>query len=138
MEVVEPIWPDFDEGRRFAQLRAALDQFTSNGLISISEEPYQKSKTTFLARVDPIADEVWDIRVQDPKPGIRCLGCFSAMDEFVALTWNFRENLDGPRGPKWAAEINRCKASWRSLFPSYAPHNGSNLNAYVSDKFYAV
>jgi len=136
--VVHPPWGDTPEGLRLSRLRAYLDVFTVGRLISIAEDPYSKPKSTYLARVDPTSDEVWDVRIIDPHPGIRSLGAFAGTDIFIALTYNDRMNLGGPRSREWAAEIDRCKAKWRQLFPTYPPHMGADLHDYLSGNFYAV
>jgi len=137
-EVVHPPWENMREGLKLSQLRAYLDIFTMGRLISVAEDPYNKPTSTYLARVDPTSDEVWDIRVIDPRPGIRALGAFAGTDIFVALTWNDRPNLGGRGSPEWAAEIDRCKAKWRQLFPTYRPHKGASLHDYLSGNFHAV
>jgi hypothetical protein len=94
-QIVLPPWDASPKGLRFSQLRAQLDTFTAGGLISVAQEPFTKPKATYMARVDPAADEVWDIRSVDPRPAIRVLGCFAETDLFVALTWEYRKNLGG-------------------------------------------
>lgn len=129
-DIAQPPWPETWEGERHAEVRAYLDAFTEGRLISIAEEPYDKHRTAFLARVDPPTDEVWDIRCIDPEPGMRVLGCFAETDIFVALIGNYRENLTDARD--WRDEIELTKAEWRKLFPTYRPHSGANLHDYVS------
>ncbi len=129
---------DTDEGKRFGRLRGDLDRFTEGAIISIANSPYKKNKKAYLARLDPPTDEVWYIRSVDPKPAIRVFGQFAMTDVFVALTWAWRIDLKGPESKEWRNEIQRCKAEWRKLFPSYNPHKGANLNDYVSDNFFAV
>jgi len=88
-----------------------------------------------LARVDPVDSEIWDIRSIVPRPGIRALGGFIRKDTFVALTWQFRENL--ATSDDWSAEIGRCRDAWRDLFGSKTPFSGASLDEYLSS-FYAV
>jgi hypothetical protein len=135
-EVAIPPWPDTWEGRRCARLRALLDEFTDGGFITVAEDPHDKNATAVLARVDPVECEIFDFRCLDPRPGIRAFGSFAETDVFVALTWEYRENLDG--GDKWAAEIGRCKAEWRRLFCALPPFSGANLNEYISYNVRAV
>jgi hypothetical protein len=82
-----------------------------------------------LARVDPVEKEFWSIRVTDPAetPGIRSLGGFSGFDEFVALRWEYRENID-----VFDEEVTATIEAWRDLFKSEPPHSGSNLDEYLS------
>jgi hypothetical protein len=123
---------------QMAMLRANLDMFTQGKIISIAEDPYQKPKSTYMARVDPPEDEVWDIRSRDPKPGIRVLGCFAETDTFIALVWGTRKSLGGPRSREWRNLVESCKAEWRKLFHPYQPHTGSTISDYVSRNFLPV
>jgi hypothetical protein len=97
--------------------------------ISVSENPDRKPPDTMLARVHPIAAEFWSIRVTDPEqtPGIRSLGAFSDFDEFIALRWEYRENIE-----IFDDEVTRTINVWRDLFKSEQPHSGSNLDEYLS------
>jgi hypothetical protein len=114
------------EGKAHASLRALLDAFSEGAEMSVAEQPFEKPSDTILARVHPVRDEVWDVRCFDPYPGIRVLGRFSECDHFVALTWNYRENMD------WPAEIARCKAAWRNIFGDLPPHLGRRIDEYLS------
>jgi len=137
MEIVNgPPWPDNPDGRRFARLRGLFDAFTEGDFITIGEDPFGKDACAILARVDPVAYEVWDFRCLDPNPGIRAFGCFAETDTFVALTWNFRENLASSE--EWNAEVRQCKDEWRKLVANLLPHAGESLNEYVSYNFRAV
>jgi hypothetical protein len=137
-QVVMPPWETNVDGLRFSMLRAHLDVFTSGGLISIASDPYSKPKATYMARIDPPADEVWDIRSIDPRPAIRVLGCFAETDLFVALTWEYRMNLGGPDSKEWRDFREKCKAKWRGLFPAYQPFTGETANEYVSENAHVV
>lgn len=126
------------EANRLGRLRADLDMFTEGKIISVAEDPYKKPKSTYMARVDPPRDEVWDIRSRDPKPGVRVLGCFCETDTFIALVWDYRALLNGPGSREWRDLIVKCKAEWRKLFHPYQPHSGSKISDYVSKNFLAV
>ena len=131
-------WEDTDTEYRFGQLLQTLNNFTEGRRISVAEDPYDKHKKTFLARLDPIQDEAWQIRSIAPKPAIRVFGHFAFKDTFVALTWRHRSDLDGPRSKSWRDEIQRCKAEWRKLFHPYQPHRGESLHDYLSEPFFVV
>ena len=92
-DVIHPPWAPNRNGYRQSQFRAFLDAFVAGDWISVAENPRKKPSNAFLARVEPAADEIWDIRCIDPKPGIRCFGAFAERDTFVALTWCYREDL---------------------------------------------
>jgi hypothetical protein len=136
--VVRPPWTNTAEGLRFSELRAHLDMFTVGTLISIANDPFRKPKATYMARVDPSSDEVWDIRSIDPSPAIRVLGCFGETDTFVALVWDYRINLSGPRSKEWRDFREACKAEWRKLFGPYPPFSGGDAYDYISRNIYVV
>lgn len=131
-------WNNDHDAKRFALLRANLDSFTQGQMITIANEPYRKPISTYMARTDPVSDELWDIRSRDPKPGVRVLGCFTEADVFVGLTWSFREPLGGPSSREWRDFIIRAKTNWTQLFGPYQPLKGSEISDYVSSNFYAV
>jgi hypothetical protein len=137
MEIVDgPPWPNSRDGRRYARLRGLFDAFTGGDFITVAADPFRKDACAILARVHPIAHEIWDFRCLDPAPGIRSLGCFAEQDAFVALTWNFRENLQAAAA--WNAEIRLCKNEWQGLFGPLPPHAGKSLDEYVSYNFRSV
>lgn len=119
------------EALRHSKLRGSLDAFTEGQLISVAEDPLNKPGDTTLARVDPVDDEIWDIRTFEPRPGIRCLGAFCGKDFFIALTWNYRENFD------WPDEIQLCKSEWQRLFSPIPRFKGASLDEYLSN-YYTV
>ena len=131
--MVEGPWSDDKAARRGGRLRADLEMFVDGSVVSIADDPYKKPKAAYMARVDPPRDEVFDIRSRDPKPGVRVLGCFADKDIFVALAWDFRENLGGPASREWRDFIERSKAEWRKLFNPYPPHKGATLHDYASN-----
>lgn len=139
-ELCDQLQPPFSgrwSSSRLAALRASLDHFSSGGLISISLEPYAKSKDTFLAPLDPRSDEVWDIRSIAPRPGIRALGCFAGFNAFVIIEAYARTELDGPGGPLWDAALKHCKSNWRKLALVYPAHRGDHPSEYISNFFVA-
>jgi hypothetical protein len=89
-----------------------------------------------LARVHPVQAEVWDFRCLDPIPGIRVFGCFAETDAFVALTWDYRENIED--ASYWEEQVSRCREEWQKLFGGLAPHHAQELDEYVSYNFRAV
>ena len=135
---LEGPWKTAAEERRCGQLRGDLDAFVEGRRISVANHPYEKDRTAYIARVDPVAAEIWDIRSIDPSPSIRVLGCFAERDLFVALVWSHRYHLDGPGGPLWEAFIKRAQLEWRRLFLTYIPCSGSEISDYISENFFAV
>jgi hypothetical protein len=127
-------WPNNRKGERLGKMRATLDRFTGNGRVSIVLFPKGKASSTFMARIQPVGNEVWDIRCTDPRPGIRVLGRFSRKDAFVALVWDFHENL---RGKAWGDLGGQCQQEWTRLFGLLAPHQGSKPSDYLTGNFTA-
>ena len=123
-------WPDTRDGRLFSRLRALFDDFTEGGWVTVAENPFDKDANAILARVAPVEEEVWVFRCLDPKPGVRAFGCFSERDTFVALTWDYRENLEND--DYWRREVAGCRAEWRRLFGGIAPLSGKTLNEYIA------
>jgi hypothetical protein len=135
-EILHAVTPPFVEnrdGRRLAEFRQYLDAFTEGAELSVAENPDIKPSDAMLARVHPVADEFGDIRSISPIPAVRALGGFTDKDEFVALTWDYRENLDG----QWNAEIDRCRNAWKILFGKNGPLCRRALDEYLSN-FIAV
>lgn len=124
---VTPPWPDNYDGYRLSVFRGTLDAFTRGDLISVSEDPFDKPPNTFLARVHPVGEEVWDIRCSGGNPQIRCFGRFLGKDVFVALTWSYRDNLN------WEDEREDCKSAYDALFASCPLFRGGSLDDYLSN-----
>lgn len=131
-------WKNAEQEKRLAQLRGDLDAFVLGQRISVANHPYEKDKTAYIARVDPVHKEIWDIRSIDPKPGIRVLGCFAEVNVFVALVWDYRANLDGPGGPLWGAFVQQAEHMWNRFSLGLSPHSGSAIGDYISDNFFSV
>lgn len=137
-EVLGAVTPPFAEdrdGQRLSELRQTLDSFLEGGEFSVAKDPYSKPSDAMLARVDPPELEIWDIRSVAPIPGIRVFGSFLELDTFVALTWDYRENLDEPSA--WDAEILRCAEEWKLRFGNMTPLKGASLDEYLTN-YYAV
>jgi hypothetical protein len=120
------------ERYRLGQLRADLDRFIGGERIAVMLFPRTRGATTYLKRLDPVRDEVWEIRSCDPKPGVRVLGRFSEPDFFIGLAWDFHENL---RGASWEPLRQSCLSQWNALFPHHAAYNGKTAHEYVSNAF---
>jgi len=127
-------WMDPQEEVRCGRLWADFDRFIEGRLISVSlTDPYSKPKTTYMARLDPLEDDVIEIRSRDPKPGMRVFGRFADKDLFVALNWEYRGNLGGPSDKEFDREREICKARWRQLFPTYESIGGRDIDEYFAD-----
>lgn len=114
---------------RIGQLRRDLDRFSAGGNVTVG---YGKEKSCFLKLLDPRDEQVWEIRSRDPKPSIRVFGRFACRNVFIATHKAFRRTLADER-IEWAREIRTCKAIWRGIFPTFDPHSGDSIDAYLSD-----
>jgi hypothetical protein len=121
-----PPWPDTIEGERRAGARALLDAFSNGDFFTVGQDPHNKDPDAMMARVDPTGDEVFDFRSFDCRQGLRIFGCFIEKDEFIALTWDFREDVD------WDNATAECMAEWRRLFGDLLPHSGDSIDDYLS------
>lgn len=130
-DAVAPPWPKYHDGCKMADFRANLDAFTRGDWLHVSETPDYKPFYADMARVDPVADEIWDFRCVNPTAHIRCFGCFGGKDLFVALTWEYRDDLE------WDDEIERCKKVWTNLFDPIPRYQGDTLDDYISN-YYAL
>ena len=66
LAVVTPPFPDSEEGERLGEFRNWLDGFSEWSQISVTENPFEKPEDAMLARVHPVEDEFWSIRVTGP------------------------------------------------------------------------
>lgn len=125
-------WGDVEWERRCGALQADLDAFMEGRLITVARQPY-KGKTSYMLRLAPTYEEVWEIRSRDPNPGIRIFGSFAETDLFVALGWSKRADLKGPTSREWRDARIQCKTDWANLFRPYQPKSGANLHDYISN-----
>jgi len=127
---VTPPFPDTHDGLRRGEFRAWLDNFLEGGEISVAENPDKKPRSAMLARVHPTDEGFWSIRVTAPEetPGIRSLGAFIALDEFVALNWEYREDMSD-----FDINVQNAIDDWRDIFGEYKPHDGDGIDEYLSN-----
>lgn len=125
-------WKNAAEEIRFGRLRADLDDFTGNAILTVAWEPYDAGNAYF-GRLDPINEEVWDIRSRDPAPAIRVLGSFADTDLFIGLVWGLRKDWGDRKSREWRDARIRTNTAWRALFPSYEPHKGGQLHDYLTN-----
>ena len=123
------------DDERLAQFRGNLDAFAVGEAITMARHPFLKPADADLAPVDPMSSHVWDFRVLEPPNGIRCFGFFAAKDLFIALIWDYREDIDSG---EWIELVDQCKRSWDNLFSPFVPHSGAIPHDYISKPFRAV
>ncbi len=130
LAAVTPPFPDTPEGLRLGEFRAWLDNFMEGGEISVAQDPFRKPPDAMLARIDPVASELWSVRITEPEqtPGVRGFGGFAEKDKFVALTWEYRETIID-----FDAAVDDVITAWDELFQPYKPLKGSSLDEYLSN-----
>jgi hypothetical protein len=136
--VMDPWPPAGPMGARCARLRADLESLITAENVTVFWKPH-KGRTEQIGRLCPVSDEVWDLRSQDPSPGLRVFFRFAEKDVFVALTcaprsvpvpWLPRLPLLDER--EWRRAIVTCRSQWRILFPAHEPISGSSPDAYLT------
>jgi hypothetical protein len=131
-DLVSRPWPKRDR-KRHKQARAFLEIFCQNGYVLIANNPFDKPSNAMIARVDPVNLQVFDFRCIKPERGIRVFGCFAVKDTFVALTWDYREEIDD-----FAQCARECRQEWDELFQYISPLAKTDLSGYLSTNFRAV
>jgi hypothetical protein len=86
-----------------------------------------------MAVLEPVRNEIWEIRSIDPKPSIRLFGSFASRNHFIVLTWARRKELGGRYSKEWRAVIQEFKEEWQSYFGALRPITGSYPDAYLSN-----
>ena len=67
-------WADAAEEVRCGRLWADFDRFVEGRVVPVAlNTPYSHPSKTYLSRLHPAQDEVWEIRSRAPKPSIRVL-----------------------------------------------------------------
>ncbi|TIR28283.1 MAG: hypothetical protein E5X35_31350 [Mesorhizobium sp.] len=120
---------DTIEGERYAALAQYLDGFSELHRITVAQNPDKKPNDVMLARVHPVGDDFWSMRITAPEdtPGIRLLGGFCARDSFVGLLCEFRDYIS-----VFDEEVDETRNLWRDLFGDLKPLSGSNLDDYLT------
>jgi hypothetical protein len=127
-----PFSRDFD-GHRLGQFRGTLDAFTRGNWVSIASDPFTKKPWAYFAPVDPRSLDIWDIRAMAPLPQIRCFGAWAEKDEFMALTWQWRDDIHD-----FAAEAREARREWDRILSPYTPYRGKTIDDYISERYRVV
>jgi hypothetical protein len=134
---LDPATADEDLAPGAGRLRAWCDRYLRGATLVVGSG---RHRTADLKILDPMRDEVWEIRKQD-SPSTRVFGRFASRDVYVgtniatssylfSIEWLVRGVL---KLPIWLREIRNCKARWRALFHPYPPvTNGASLHDYIT------
>jgi hypothetical protein len=127
-------WGNASWEKRWYRARQQLDDFIDGLLMDriFVRSASRKKSSAFMSRLDPDSDEIWEIRVRDPKPGLRIFGSFICQDTFVALTSAPHECLNNE--DDWNRTIQEYKGEWTRHFSSTA-FRGSYPNDYLTNAF---
>lgn len=144
--LIEGPWPSAKAEKRCGHLRADLESFVLGREVGVCNRPFE-ARTATMGLLSPVTNGVWDIRSQEPRPGIRVLGFFAERDVFVALVPASRSIVTDfiPRGPlgdrdsrEWRSIIREARLQWKALFPNHNPIGGSDIDEYLSGKYHIV
>jgi hypothetical protein len=131
----EPFSNDAD-GAVEALARGVVDRFISaDTTLTVGLDPFTKRHDAILARVHPPDHECWDIRCLIPNDQIRIFGRFAEFDTFVALHWDYRDNLRTRQD--WKDAVHETRQRWGAIF-TQAPLTKTRAADYVSQPFESV
>lgn len=122
------------DGYRMGSLVRDFDRFCSGSQITVGTG---RESTCFMKPLEPVDDEVWELRCRDPQPQVRVFGRFALPDIFVATNALYRDELGDIsqtkwEGNSWPAEILRCKRKWATILPALPPYSGGSIHAYIT------
>jgi hypothetical protein len=139
-QLVSGPWLDGPMGARCARLRGNLEALVMAENITVCWDPFT-ARNEQIGRLDDVRDEVWDLRSQEPQPGLRVFFRFAEKNIFVALTcaprsvhvsWLRRLPLLDRTSREWRDAIVECRSEWRKLFPAHEPISGSSIDDYLT------
>jgi hypothetical protein len=128
-----PPFPENFTGYRLGEFRGNLDAFVKGGWISIASHPFNKGPMADIAPVDPVGLRIWDIRSLSPLPQIRCFGGWAEQDTFIALTWQWRDDIED-----FEEEARECRRGWDKLFPGTEPFKAETIDGYIKKRYRVV
>lgn len=126
------------EDARLAMLYADVERFTSGQVITVGVNPYEKDRTAYMARTEPVQEGIFDLRSQDPSPAIRLFGAFCEIDVFLGLTWRWRNELGGRNERAFDFAVMEAMKVWDALLPDCRRLFSDNIEDYISDDLLPV
>jgi hypothetical protein len=133
-------WTSDEMGLRCGRLRGDLENLITAEFITVCWDPF-KARNEQIGRLDRVEDEVWDLRSQKPKPGLRAFFRFAEKNVFMVLTvaprsapvtWLSRLPLLDRESREWRNAIIECRTEWKKLFPAHEPIRGTHINVYLT------
>lgn len=133
-ELLEEIETNDRDEYRMGQLHRDFDFFCQSPRLTVGRG---RKTECFMKPLEPVDDEVWELRSRDPEPQVRVFGRFAAPDTFIATHAAFRDDLGDVswsrwEGNNWPTEIQKCKSRWTVLLPSQVPFSGGSIHAYIT------
>ena len=117
---------------RVGELQADLDYFMDGRRLDL--RPLGNIREyAYMAVLEPVHNDIWEIRSIDPKPSIRLFGSFVKRNQFVVFTWAWRKELGGRYAKEWRAVIQEFKEEWQAYFGALRPLSGSYPDAYLTN-----
>ena len=87
----------------------------------------------FLKRLDPPPEEIWEIRVTQPRPQWRLFGRFAEPDTLILTGFFTRGHLGDKGSEAWREAMADCAERWEALFPNHAPYSAASIHDYVTE-----
>lgn len=141
-DLVSEPWENDEMGHRRARLRADLENIMAGERLVVCWTPGKARQRHQIGRLEPLDDNIFDIRSSNPAPGLRVLFHFAEKDVLVAhlcsprshsVRWLARPPLAERSSKAWRRAIAESNQNWSVLFPRHSPHNGSHIDDYLSN-----
>ena len=141
-ELISEPWADTEMGMRCARLRAQLEDILAGEKQVVCWEPGKARDHHQIGRLEPLDDNVFDIRSVCPPPALRIIFHFAEKDVLVThlcsprsvpIPWLHRISLSGRSSKAWRNAIKESNAQWSTLFPRHSPHSGVQIDDYLSN-----
>jgi len=114
-------------------LRGQIDDFIDGKRLWVRPDG-EEGTNAWLARLDPVVDEVWEFRALKPKPSVRIFGTVPYKDCFIGLNWAKRKELGDRYSEEWVIAIQYFKDKWLEFFGTPCQHEfWSYPNDYLSN-----
>lgn len=137
-------WESSEMADRCMRLRADLENVLAGGRLVVCWTPGKGRDNHQVGRLDPIDDNIFDIRSVDPSPGLRAIFHFAEKDVLVVhlcsprsvpIPWLHRIPLLDRSSKAWRNALAESKRNWSTLFPKFEPHAGNDVHDYISNAF---
>jgi hypothetical protein len=132
-------WEDGEMRNRCYRLRVDLENILSGAGLTYCDIPREAKEKHQIGRLDPVEDNIFDIRSVEPSPGLRIIFHFVEKDVLVLHTCRPRSinvawltTLPIISEKLWRRAISYSKDQWSVLFPLHEPP-GDSIHDYLSN-----